>query len=950
MLKHLTLLIILLVPVCFLNAVPYKTTSLKEADQATLHGKYAEAIKLYQEIVKRNPANYPAYLRLARVYLETGKYVDCQQTYETMLQKLPDNAEARTGLAELSFLLGDYDKTSRLLTKLRETEPNHLKALNLSCQLYLQVGKYDEAEETARFFTTLKKEDTDRFSANQLLELARGLWFYATRVGQKNIFHRVNSEILPYIESLSQDNPALYAFWGSCYLAKGAPASAKDCFKDALKTNPNYAQAVLGLAYCQPEADLGMPAAEKALSINPKLIQARKFLATVHLVNEQYEKAFDEINQALAINPNEISLQGTCASIYYLNNDLKEFEAKCEGILYINPKPAVFYYILGNNSVSRMHYLDAQSFYRKAVKFDPKFWDAHIALGLNCMRSGAEAEKEGRQLLTEAFKRDPFNLLVCNYLKLLDTLEKEYRSITSKHFTIKLHQSEQELLAPYVVPLLEKAYEKLTRLYKFKPKGPLLCEIFPSRSDFSVRMAGLPSIRYALGVAFAKTFLVYSPKLREKLGRPFHWGAITVHEFTHIITLQLSKFRVPRWFTEGCSVYAEKQLGWGRELERQIYEAYQAGQLHHLDKFCQMRGFDLLHTYLLSSLIIEYIHQNYGMDKIIKMLKAFAKHKKQDEVFKECLGKSLKEFDREFFDYFENTWLPGHIKLRKKVKPESEYEWRVKVRDNPEDTEALAKLAQLDLLKDDLLTAQLYAEKALELDPKHTQALLAMGDIFYTKKRYTKVIKYYSQAVKSGADDFATHFHLAKSYLKEDQPDEAVTAFQKAKQAFPAYVKQNDNPYHYLASIYESRGETKPMVRELEQLVKINHNDFSTRLKLAKLYWTQDRVETMIERLEETTYIEPANLTLHSWLATAYKSEKKYQKALQEYRIVVFLLTGLRASSERDAKLSQYHCKQAEVYIELGHLAQARASVKSALKYDSTNQKAWSLDHRLDKE
>ena len=74
--------------------------------------------------------------------------------------------------------------------------------------------------------------------------------------------------------------------------------------------------------------------------------------------------------------------------------------------------------------------------------------------------------------------------------------------------------------------------------------------------------SGCPGMIGALGACFGR---VVTHGLAEGAGSPARsrWQATLWHELAHVITLQMSNQRVPRWLTEGISVYEE-----GREQPR----------------------------------------------------------------------------------------------------------------------------------------------------------------------------------------------------------------------------------------------------------------------------------------------------------------------------------------------------------------------------------------------
>ena len=114
---------------------------------------------------------------------------------------------------------------------------------------------------------------------------------------------------------------------------------------------------------------------------------------------------------------------------------------------------------------------------------------------------------------------------------------------------IKLHPDETGVMKEYVPALAQEALASLSKRWDFVPKGPILIEVFPRHDDFAVRTVGLPGMIGALGACFGRVVTMDSPKARPP--GEFNWGATLWHELAHVITLQLSNQRIPRWLTEG---------------------------------------------------------------------------------------------------------------------------------------------------------------------------------------------------------------------------------------------------------------------------------------------------------------------------------------------------------------------------------------------------------------
>src|SRR5690606_8492198 len=114
--------------------------------------------------------------------------------------------------------------------------------------------------------------------------------------------------------------------------------------------------------------------------------------------------------------------------------------------------------------------------------------------------------------------------------------------------------------------------------YGFTPDAPVLLEIFPRHDDFAVRNVGLPGMIGALGACFGRVVTLDSPRARPP--GTFNWTATMWHEMAHVITLQMSKNRVPRWLTEGISEFEEQRArpSWGRKMDLAFADALERGE------------------------------------------------------------------------------------------------------------------------------------------------------------------------------------------------------------------------------------------------------------------------------------------------------------------------------------------------------------------------------------
>jgi tetratricopeptide (TPR) repeat protein len=273
------------------------------------------------------------------------------------------------------------------------------------------------------------------------------------------------------------------------------------------------------------------------------------------------------------------------------------------------------------------------------------------------MRTGDE--RNARRALEAAFKADPFDVTTYNMLDLLDTLDK-FQVVQDGDLTIKMHPDEVGVMREYAPALASEALAALSKRWDFTPKGPILVEIFPKHDDFAVRTVSLPGMIGALGACFGRVITMDSPKARPP--GDFNWGATLWHEMAHVITLQLSNQRLPRWLSEGISTFEEKRakLEWGREMEIPFARAIEAGEVLKLRAL--NAGFQNPQTislaYYEASLLVEHIVAKHGEPALRAMVKSFADGIDTETAIKTVLSSDIDALQHTFDAFLDERFGP----------------------------------------------------------------------------------------------------------------------------------------------------------------------------------------------------------------------------------------------------------------------------------------------------
>src|SRR5262252_2032412 len=589
---------------------PPPATPLDAATRLFFEGKFDDLDSAIEKLDVRDP-NVIALK--ARGLIARGKYADAETLLQPVAQRAP-SSEAALELGLLQKLLGRPAGTQTL---------ERVASLASSAQ---------NAVEMARAARALR--ELDRVAD------AKAAYLEATRA--------------------APNNAAIESSFGDFFLEKFNYAEAMKSYERVLGLDPRYVPALLGAARALEDDDPPQAAGaiKRLLQINPSSVDAHVFLAGQAADVDHKTDAHELLGKALAVNPSSLEAHSALAALAAVEDKKSEFDAEVAKVLAIAPTYGEVYRAAGESLAHNYRFEEAVAMTRRALALTPRDPQALADLGAQLLRTGDEAG--ARQALETSYEIDSYNAVVVNSLRMLDNLDK-FETIQDGDLIVRMHKDEAPVLKEYVIPLAHKALATMAAKYEMTVKGPILIEMFPKHDDFAVRTLGLPGMIGALGACFGQVVTLDSPKARQAPG-DFLWEATLWHELGHVITIQMSNSRVPRWLTEGISEWEETQArkDWTRPGEAMFARTVSKGEAIKLkelnEAFQDPKRITL--AYYQGRLVVDYMVTTFGQSSLNRLLRAYGQGLDTDAALKQVLNTDLDGMQSGFDQYLERTFGP----------------------------------------------------------------------------------------------------------------------------------------------------------------------------------------------------------------------------------------------------------------------------------------------------
>jgi tetratricopeptide (TPR) repeat protein len=772
----------------------------------------------------------------------------------------PDQVLAERSVVH--FEVGDVDKAIKDMEEIVKFsgEPRYLLRL---AELYRYRGRMDEYNATLDQANQMARVAVRRSSLERNV-LALGRIAELQGVDPKQL---LSIHYKVFIENQPDFVPARVAAGDLAY-SKGSYNIAAGYYTDALELDEKNQNALAGLAECYWQSDderLGQTL-ERLLEINPHHPRAHAIQTEKLLDVGKTAEALKLIDSVLAVNPNRLRFRALKSAALFLDDELTAMGQVQTDTLGFNPVCSEVFRVPGRIASRHYRFKRGAAFQRRALELDPSDHEAQALLAYDLLRLGNE--QEGRQELEKAFELDPYNVQVFNMLKVLDTLA-DYSTVKRGPFILQLPQNEVPILAEDALALLEDAADQFQRAYHIALETPIYVQMFDNHDDFMVRSIGLPGNIGHLGICFGPLVTMDSPSVRKK--GPSTWRSVLWHEFAHVATLQKTNHRMPRWLSEGISVYEQERRSpaSGQRMEAG-YKAIIAHEslpgLSDLESyFTQAKTPQHLQFgYFLAGEFVKFYVDEYGFNALVDALDRIGRKSRTEQALVAASGTSLRKV---------NAGYKGYLKRR---------------------------FAPYDNLPD--------APKTKEsADTGRTGRHGAPGE----RPPWLEIGAPFTDAMRNAAEA-----------VDAQRWDEAEKELKRAYELFPEYTG-DDGPLQKLAGLYERLGRKKELEQILRDMLQFDEADFGACEKLVTLYREENNWPEVAEIAEWAMGIDPFAIPMRKTLLDAYLQTGDDTAALDNVAHLAHL---------DPVHVSDYRMQRTEILMRLEQWDSARKEILAVLE------------------
>jgi tetratricopeptide (TPR) repeat protein/S1-C subfamily serine protease len=345
---------------------------LERGNQLWRLRRYPEAIQAFEAAIKQKPKFiHLAYYGKGLALYWSGKYPEAITALQQAVQSQPDFVPAWYNLSVVYRDSNQLDKALAAIDKAIQLQPNNPNLYNEKYGALSGLKRYKEAAA----------------AINKAIELSPRAAFYNNRGNVRDDLGDKPGAIDDYTQAIKINPNYAQAYYnrGIVRYDLGDKPGAIDDYTQAIKINPNYALAYNNRGNVR--YDLGdKPGAiddyTQAIKINPNYAQAYYNRGIVRYDLGDKPGAIDDYTQAIKINPNYALAYNNRGNVRYDLGDKPGAIDDYTQAIKINPNYALAYNNRGNVRDDLGDKQGAIDDYTLAIKINPNYAQAYYNRGI----------------------------------------------------------------------------------------------------------------------------------------------------------------------------------------------------------------------------------------------------------------------------------------------------------------------------------------------------------------------------------------------------------------------------------------------------------------------------------------------------------------------------------------------------------------------------------------
>lgn len=187
------------------------------------------------------------------------------------------------------------------------------------------------------------------------------------------------------------------------------------------------------------------------------------------------------------------------------------------------------------------------------------------------------------------------------------------------------------------------------------------------------------------------------------------------------------------------------------------------------------------------------------------------------------------------------------------------------------------------VLLNDYPDAIKWLEKAVEAEPKNTEAWYFLGRAYYTRSRIGEARKAFLTVLELDPRDAKAENNLGLILESEAQPDAALDAYRKAIAWQEPSFRPSEQPYLNLGSLLMELSRDGEAIPLLQKAVELAPGNALCVRKLGTAYLRVGKLKKAQQDLEKAVQLAPDDPAAHYQLGKLYKEMKAPDRAKAEF-------------------------------------------------------------------